>query len=163
MSLWMSKPMRRAVWRFLLRSRPCRVPLRCLHLHMVFPPAARAETSARASTYPIPTWSAAAKAAYRSSAPSRSERDRWATGALMHTYTHIWRRNMMIYWLWSEYVREVSYFIRSVYNTDFMKMVGLSRGGSVCLLYFACIVCGCIRWAVLEDLVHIVLFPHNPN
>ncbi|XP_051746031.1 potassium voltage-gated channel subfamily D member 2 isoform X3 [Ctenopharyngodon idella] len=76
MSLWMSKPMRRAVWRFLLRSRPCRVPLRCLHLHMVFPPAARAETSARASTYPIPTWSAAAKAAYRSSAPSRSERDR---------------------------------------------------------------------------------------
>lgn len=47
-------------------------------------------------------------------------------------------------------VQAVSYFIRSVYNADFMKMVGLSRGVYLCFLYFA------VRWAVLEDLVHIV-------
>lgn len=85
MSLWTSRPMRRAVWRFPQWSRRCLALRRCLPLRTASPPAARAGTSARASTSPIPTWPVSAEAAYKSSAPFRSERDRWATGACTHT------------------------------------------------------------------------------
>ncbi len=80
------------------------------------------------------------RAAYRSSAPSRSERDSWATGALtalMHTYTHIRRRNMLMYWLRSEYrwVRAVSYLEVFIILTILRRWVFPERFGvGVCVV-----------------------------
>ncbi len=109
--------------------------------------------------FQIATWPPAAGAAYRSSAPSRSERDSWATGALtalMHTYTHIRRRNMLMYWLSQSCV-----LFRSVHNTDYIKKVSFSRevwSRGLCSAYILECICNtkCIMHS-LQYVVHVEL------
>lgn len=71
-SLWMSKSMKRAAWRFPPSiDRPATAPLS--HLNKASPALAAHEDIKRLTASPTPPSPAAAQAAYKSSAPSRSD------------------------------------------------------------------------------------------
>ena len=88
-SLWMSKSMKRAVWRFLLSTDPpATAPLS--RLNKVSPALAAHEDIKRLTASRTPPSLAAAQAAYKSSAPSRSDvwRGRLCLTGTSHASAH---------------------------------------------------------------------------